>query len=91
MSKCVQLPLETFRALCEYFLEEINDDEAQELAKGISKALIAKLKALDRREQYSTYKNTKLSDEERQEARKAYLDKVGIKDDFRWESLEPPK
>lgn len=85
MSKNIQIPQELFINLCRYFL--LQDTEPSE---AIIKGLESKLEAIMRHELYTSYKDTKLSPEERQEARKRYLDSVGMHDSFRWKTLEPP-
>lgn len=80
MSKNVQIPQELFIALCRVYL--LGDDD-RSLNNGIRRALEAKLEALQRHEQFTTYK-TADTPEERQKARRRYLDSVGIPEDFRW-------
>ena len=55
----------------------------EELSPEIQKGLEAKLEAMVKRELYTKYK-TAPTEEEREQARKEYLDKVGIHRDFRW-------
>ncbi len=55
------------------------DDFVPDIKKGLEE----KLEALVRRELYTKYKTAK-TEEEREQARKEYLDKVGIQKDFRW-------
>jgi hypothetical protein len=80
MAKNVQIPLETFVALCKVHLMGVDDKNTLE---GIKKALEGKLDALVRHDTYSTYK-TADSLQEREAARQRYLDKVGVPKDFRW-------
>lgn len=79
--KKVQIDFDLFRDLISYFL--VDDKSKQE---NIKKALKDKLDALERRELYSQYKNSK--GEEREENRKKYLDSKGILEDFRTEREE---
>ena len=79
--KKVQIDFDLFRDLISYFL--VNDESKEE---NIKKALKDKLDALERRELYSQYKNSK--GEEREENRKKYLDSKGILEDFRTEREE---
>ena len=79
--KKVQIDFDLFRDLISYFLV---DDKSKE--ENIKKALKDKLDALERRELYSQYKNSK--DEKREENRKKYLDSKGILEDFRTEREE---
>ena len=66
------------------------DREREDLDIEIRDDLKRKLDALARHELYSQYKNKQLSDEERQAARKAYLDSVGMREGYRWKTLDPP-
>lgn len=92
MSKAVQIPEELFFSLCRFHLlaDQLDADDEEELAQAIQDGLQAKLEAMQRRALYSAYKDTKASPEARQEARKAYLDMVGMLPGWRWDSLEPP-
>lgn len=77
--KSVQISLDLFLDIFSYFeLEHV------ELAPKIVRGIDEKLDALARHELYSKYKNKQLSDEEREEARKKYLDLVGMHIDFRF-------
>jgi hypothetical protein len=78
--KTVQIPLETFVALCKVHLMGLDD---QNTLEDIKKALEGKLDALLRHDTYSAYK-TADSPREREAARQRYLDKVGVPQDFRW-------
>lgn len=90
--KTVQIPESLFLDLCRYHLQDdLESWEIDDLARSIDSGLQDKLDALARRELYSKYKNTNLSDEERQAARIAYLDARGIRDSYRWSSLNPPE
>lgn len=90
--KSVQIPEELFFQICRLCLqlEELEDWEAEELDQAVRSGLESKLEAMQKRALYSAYKDTKASPEARQEARKAYLDLVGMLPGFRWDSLEPP-
>lgn len=85
MSKNIQISHDLFMDLCRFHLLE-----DMEPAEAIQKGLESKLEALMKHELYSKYKNPNLSEAERQEARKRYLDEIGMKDSFRWNSLKPP-
>ncbi len=76
--KNIQISEELFFMLVKYHLLEV-DDFLPEIKKGLEE----KLEALVRRELYTKYKTAK-TEEEREQARKKYLDKVGIQKDFRW-------
>lgn len=88
MAKNVQIPQDLFYDICRYFLcdEPLEEFEID----GIVSGLQDKLDAMARREAYSKYKDTSASPEERQKARKAYLDMVGMREGYRWATLEPP-
>ena len=76
--KNVQISQELFIALMRYFMLE-----QEELLPEIKKGLEKKLDALVMRELYTKYK-TAPSEEEREKARREYLDKRGVPDSFRW-------
>lgn len=76
--KNVQISEELFVAIMRYFmLEQV------EMAPRIKKGLEKKLDALVMRELYTKYK-TAPSEEEREKARREYLDKRGVPESFRW-------
>ena len=75
--KNVQISQELFIALMRYFLLE------EEIYPEIKKGLEKKLDALVMRELYTKYK-TAPSEEEREKARREYLDKRGVPESFRW-------
>lgn len=76
--KNVQISQELFIALMRYFMLE-----QEELLPEIKKGLEKKLDALVMRELYTKYK-TAPSEEEREKARREYLDKRGVPESFRW-------
>lgn len=76
--KNVQILQELFFALMKYFL--IGQEE---LLTEIQKGLEQKLDSLVMRELYMKYK-TAPTEEEREKARREYLDKRGVPDSFRW-------
>ena len=76
--KNVLISQELFIALMRYFLLE-----KEELYPEIKKDLEKKLDALVMRELYTKYK-TAPSEEEREKARREYLDKRGVPESFRW-------
>lgn len=76
--KNVQISYELFFQMLKYHLME---DESCEL--DIKKGLEKKLDALVMRELYTKSK-TASSEEEREAARKEYLDRRGVLEDFRW-------
>ena len=76
--KMIQIPESLFVELMKYHVLGIEDS----LPK-IQKGLEQKYEAMMRRELYTKSKTAK-TQTEREEARKAYLDKVGMHRDFRW-------
>ena len=76
--KNVQISQELFIALMRYFLLE-----QEEIYLEIKKGLEKKLDALVMRELYTKYK-TAPSEEEREKARREYLDRRGVPESFRW-------
>lgn len=79
--KNVQIPLKTFYDLVKVHLLDWDDKDAIE---GIKRVLEDKLDALVSRELYSAYKDTTLTAPEREKARQKYLDRKGIRNDFRF-------
>ena len=76
--KNVQISEELFFALLKYHLVEI-DDALPEIKKGLED----KLEAMVRRDLYTKYK-TAPTEEEKEKARKEYLDRRGVPEIFRW-------
>ena len=76
--KNVQISEELFVALLKYHLVEI-DDVMPEIKEGLED----KLEAMVRRDLYTKYK-TALTEEEKEKARKEYLDRRGVPESFRW-------
>ena len=72
--KNVQIPEELFIALMKYHLLEIEEVQLE-----IKKAL----NSISMRLLYSKYK-TAPTEEEKEKARREYLDKRGVPDSFRW-------
>lgn len=76
--KNVQIPYDLFVSLLKYHL--INDNSLEgEIRQGLEK----KMDAMVRHELYEQYKTAE-TEEERENARKKYLDKRGMRDSFRW-------
>lgn len=80
MSKNVQISVETFLKLAQYFYCE-NDSE--ELRNSIRIDIEHKIDALMRHQLYSDYKQA-VSERDREAARQKYLEAVGIQESFRW-------
>ena len=76
--KMIQIPESLFVALMKYYVLGI-EDALPEIQKGLEQ----KYEAMLRRELYTKSK-TAGTEVEREEARKAYLDKVGMHQNFRW-------
>lgn len=76
--KNVQITQDLFLVLVKYHLLEAAEEEEK-----IKKELMEKLDAMAKRQIYSQYK-TAPTEEEREKARREYLDKVGISPSFRW-------
>lgn len=76
--KQVQISEDLFFLLVKYHLADI-DEVLPEIQKGLEK----KLEMLVRRNLYTKYKIA-VTESEREKARKAYLDKVGMHPNFRW-------
>ena len=76
--KNVQISYELFLELIKYHLLDAESD-----TENIKKQLTNKVDALVMRELYSKYK-TAPTEEEKERARKEYLDRPGISENFRW-------
>lgn len=76
--KNVQIKQELFLELVKYHLLGIDADTEK-----INKELTEKIDALVMRELYTKYK-TALTEEEKEKARKEYLDRRGVNESFRW-------
>ena len=76
--KNVQISSQLFFNLIRFHLLEVD-----EVLPEINKDLELKIEAHARRELYTKYK-TAPTEEERENARQEYLDKVGMHRDFRW-------
>ena len=77
-NKSVQIPYELFFQLLQYFLMN-NYDGEETIRLGLEK----KLDAMVMRELYTKYK-TAPTEEEKEKARKEYLDRRGVPESFRW-------
>ena len=76
--KNVQISEELFVEIMRYFMLE-----QEELLPQIKQGLEKKLDAMVMRELYTKYK-TALTEEEKEKARKEYLDRRGVPESFRW-------
>ena len=86
--KTVQIPEALFIDLLKYHLLDLADEET---AARIRKGLQDKMDAITRRRYYTDSKTAPTA-EERERARQAYLDEIGMHDDLRWpEGFNPNK
>lgn len=76
--KSIQISEELFIALVKYHLLDMENAYPK-----IKKELMDKLDSITMRQLYSKYK-TAPTEEEKEKARKEYLDKRGVPDSFRW-------
>ena len=76
--KMIQIPESLFVELMKFHVLGL-DDALPEIKKGLEQ----KYEAIIRRELYTKSKTAE-TEAEREEARKAYLDKVGVHPNFRW-------
>ena len=76
--RMVQIPESLFIALMKYHMLGLEDCLPE-----IKSGLEGKLEAMVKRELYTKSKTAE-TEAEREEARKKYLDKVGMHRDFRW-------
>lgn len=79
--KTVQISEELFMDLCRVILGGVDDHETVSRA---SRGLQDKLNRVVARELYSTMHDPSKSPQEREKARRDYLDTRGIPDSFRW-------
>ena len=90
MGKSIMIPLELFDNLCSYFLRPSPDvDIEADLWDVIADQLSSKLDAMVRHDLFSQYRRAP-TDEEREQARLAYLDAVGIPESFRSPTIPSP-
>ena len=82
MGKSIQISYELFELLIDYFFIEDTDNKRQ-IERKIRFELEQKIDAVVRHDLFSKYK-TAVTPEEREIARQAYLDKVGMHRNFRW-------
>lgn len=82
-TKTVQISTTLLYDLFAYFLTDQDDDDREYTREAITTALEAKLEALTRRELY-TQSKTADTPEAREAARQAYLNRVGMRQSYRW-------
>ena len=76
----IKITKELFFRIVKYF---ILDDCSEENTNAIIKELNNKIDSLIKHELY-THSKTAQTEEERENARKQYLDKIGMRESFRW-------
>lgn len=81
--KRIQIPEELFARMYHYMHIGNGSLDTSEDAQTLRKALSDKMDAMSRRSTYTVYK-TAQGEQERERARKEYLDKAGIPDEYRW-------
>ena len=85
--KNVQISKELFINLIKYHfsddLECFSDDELYDMHRNIKKELQKKLDRITMRSYYTKYKTAE-TEQEREEARKKYLDEKGVPESFQW-------
>lgn len=89
MGKKIQIDMQLFRQIIEYFFCDKDEDLELEIRRGLEQ----KVDKLVAHQLFSQYKTTK-SGEERELLRNKYLDHIGIFKDYRtqkeWHEEEPP-
>ena len=84
--KNIQIKQELFIKLIQYFYSEeigYDNEELFDLEREIKSELQKKLNKVSMRSYYTAYK-TAPTEQEREEARKKYLDERGVPESFRW-------
>lgn len=80
--KTVQIPEALFLDLLKWHCSEVC--QTQERADRIRQGLQAKLDSMAARDLYSVMHDSTKTPQEREQARREYLDRVGVPDAFRW-------
>ena len=84
--KNIQIKQELFIKLIQYFYSEeigYDNEELFDLEREIKSELQKKLDKVSMRSYYTAYK-TAPTEQEREEARKKYLDERGVHESYRW-------
>ncbi len=84
--KNIQIKQELFIKLIQYFYSEeigYDNEELFDLEREIKSELQKKLDKVSMRSYYTVYK-TASTEQEREEARKKYLDERGVPESYRW-------
>ena len=79
----VQIPDSLFAAMWHYMFLGNGSEDASDAAESLRRALGDKMDAIARRELYKRSQTAKTA-QERETARQGYLDRRGIREDFRW-------
>jgi hypothetical protein len=82
----VKISKELFDLLVTYHLasDRYSESDLVEMEYAIEAGLASKIDSQVRRELYSKYQNKTLTPAERETARQAYLDEIGMRESFRW-------
>lgn len=83
MPKNVQIPQDLLFDLFRFFLMDEDEADREYTQEAIIKALEGKLEALVRHDLYTRSKTADTA-QEREAARQAYLDRVGMRQSYRW-------
>lgn len=90
MNKKIQIDMQLFRNLIEYFYGTQDEDLKLEICKAIEQ----KVDKLIAHQLFSNYKKAPSNSEEREKLRQEYLDHIGVFQNFRseseWHEEEPP-
>lgn len=79
--KQIKISESLFINLIKYHLLEQTNVEIEEKIKS---NLLEKMESIEKRNLYSNYKDNSLTTEQREKARRKYLNKIGLNDDWRW-------
>lgn len=90
MPKHLQIEMELFKKIIEYFYGDKDEELEIEICKGLER----KVDKLVAHQLFSEYKKAPAGSEEREKLRNEYLDRIGVFKDFRtkseWHEEEPP-
>ena len=79
--KMIQIPELLYNQMCAYIL--IDEYRTEENRKTIEKGVYDKIDRKTNHDLYTKYK-TSATEEQREFARKEYLDRIGVPESFRW-------
>lgn len=80
-NKQIQIPEALFTQMCAYFL--MPEFQTEQNVEAIKRGINAKLDRMVEHDLYTKYKTAPTA-EQKEQARKEYLDRKGISDAFRW-------